>query len=152
MPGCLPMLLPLPIFVTLLFVFQNTIEFRGVPFLWMHDISVKDPYYVLPVFMGALAFLLSWIGMRNTPPNPQSRMMAYMFPAMMMVLLAQVAAGLNLYYAVQNLAAIPQQWLLARERQRQQIRKEVQQERGQKPKLPASKSATPTPPRKPKGS
>ena len=160
MSGCLPMLLPLPVFFTLLFVFQNTIEFRGVPFLWMHDISVKDPYYILPVFMGASAFLLSWIGLRNTPPNPQSRMMAYMFPAMMMVLLAQVAAGLNLYYAVQNLAAIPQQWLLSRERQRQQVRKEVQQESAHKspalaspaPKSPAPKSTTPTPPRKPKGS
>jgi YidC/Oxa1 family membrane protein insertase len=117
--GCLPMLLPMPVFFTLLFVFQNTIEFRGVPFLWLHDISVKDPYYILPVIMGASAFLLSWIGLRNTPPNPQSRMMAYMFPGMMMLFLANVAAGLNLYYAVQNLAAIPQQWLIARERRKQ---------------------------------
>jgi YidC/Oxa1 family membrane protein insertase len=119
MSGCLPMLLPMPVFFTLLFVFQNTIEFRGVPFLWLHDISVKDPYYILPLLMGASAFLLSWIGLRNTPPNPQSRMMAYMFPGMMMIFLANVAAGLNLYYAVQNLAAIPQQWLIARERQKQ---------------------------------
>jgi len=116
--GCLPMLLPMPIFFTLLFVFQNTIEFRGVPFLWLHDISVKDPYYILPLIMGASAFVLSWIGLRNSPPNPQAKMMGYMFPLMMTVLLANVAAGLNLYYAVQNIAALPQQWLLARARKK----------------------------------
>ena len=114
--GCLPMLIPMPILFTLLFVFQNTIEFRGVPFLWLHDISVKDPYYVLPLFMGATAYLVSWIGMRNQPPNPQTKMMSYMFPVMMTVFLANVSAGLNLYYAVQNLATLPQQWLLSNER------------------------------------
>lgn len=116
--GCLPMLLPMPIFFALLFVFQNTIEFRGVPFLWLHDISVKDPYYILPLVMGASSFLLSWIGLRNSPPNPQAKMMAYVFPVMMTVLLSSVAAGLNLYYAVQNIAALPQQWLLARARKK----------------------------------
>jgi YidC/Oxa1 family membrane protein insertase len=114
--GCLPALLPMPILFALFFVFQNTIEFRGVPFAWLHDISVKDPYYILPLLMGASMFVLSWIGMRNAPPNPQAKMMMYMFPVMMTVVLLNMASGLNLYYTAQNIAALPQQWLLARER------------------------------------
>jgi len=114
--GCLPALLPMPILFALFFVFQNTIEFRGVPFMWLHDISIKDPLYILPLLMGASMYLLSWIGMRNAPPNPQAKMMGYMFPVMMTVVLVNMASGLNLYYTSQNIAALPQQWLLARER------------------------------------
>lgn len=114
--GCLPLLLPMPILFALFFVFQSTIEFRGVPFMWLGDISLKDPFYILPLVMGGSMFVLSWIGSRNTPPNPQTKMMLYLFPVMMTFLLANLAAGLNLYYAVQNLAALPQQWLIANER------------------------------------
>jgi len=118
--GCLPALLPMPIFFALFFVFQNTIEFRGVPFLWLHDLSAKDPLYIIPLLMGASMYVLSWIGMRNAPPNPQTKMMSYMFPVMMTVFLLNMASGLNLYYTAQNLAALPQQWLIARERLRAQ--------------------------------
>lgn len=114
--GCLPMLLPMPILFALFFVFQNTIEFRGVPFLWLSDISLKDPYYIVPVLMGLSMFVLSIIGMRNSPPNPQAKMMAYVLPVMMTVFFLGLASGLNLYYAVQNLTAIPQQWLISNER------------------------------------
>lgn len=114
--GCLPLLIPMPVLFALFFVFQSTIEFRGVSFLWLEDISLKDPYYILPILMGASMFLLSWIGSRNTPPNPQTKVMMYVFPFMMTFLLANFAAGLNLYYAVQNVAALPQQWFIARER------------------------------------
>lgn len=117
--GCLPMLIPMPVLFALFFVFQNTIEFRGVSFLWLGDISLKDPYYILPFIMGVSMYVLSWIGMRNAPPNPQAKMMMYMFPVIMTVALVNMAAGLNLYYAVQNIAALPQQWLIARERARQ---------------------------------
>jgi len=114
--GCLPLLIPMPVLFALFFVFQNTIEFRGVPFLWLMDISLKDPYYIIPLFMGISMFGLSWIGLRNAPPNPQAKMMAYVMPVMMTVLFANFASGLNLYYAVQNIAALPQQWLIAHER------------------------------------
>jgi YidC/Oxa1 family membrane protein insertase len=114
--GCLPALLPMPILFALFFVFQNTIEFRGVPFLWLHDISVRDPLYILPLLMGVSMYLLSWIGMRNAPANPQAKMMGYMFPVVMTVVLLNLASGLNLYYTAQNIAALPQQWFLARER------------------------------------
>ncbi len=114
--GCLPMLIPLPIFFALFFVFQNTIEFRGVPFLWLGDISLKDPFYALPVLVAATQFIISWIGMRGAPANPQTQMMGYMMPAMFLFFFINVAAGLNLYYLTQNLVMLPQQWLLAKER------------------------------------
>jgi YidC/Oxa1 family membrane protein insertase len=66
--------------------------------------------------MGVSMFVLSWIGLRNSPPNPQAKMMAYIMPVMMTVLFLNFASGLNLYYAVQNIAALPQQWLIANER------------------------------------
>jgi YidC/Oxa1 family membrane protein insertase len=118
MMGCLPMLLPMPIILALYFVFRTTIEFRGVSFLWLPDISAADPYFLTPLLMGASMFALSWIGMRGTPPTPQTRAMSYMMPVMLTFMFFRFAAGLNLYYAVQNVAALPQQWLLSRERLR----------------------------------
>jgi YidC/Oxa1 family membrane protein insertase len=114
--GCLPMLIPMPILFALYFVFQNTIEFRGVPFLWLPDISLRDPFYITPIAMGVSMLVLSWIGMRAGPPNPQAKVMGYMMPAMFTLMFMNLASGLNLYYAVQNLIAIPQQWFLTRER------------------------------------
>jgi len=100
----------------LFFVFQNTIEFRGVHFLWLPDLSLRDPYYIMPIFMGISMFVLSWIGMKGSPPNPQTKMMSYMMPVMFTVMFLNFAAGLNLYYLVQNIAALPQQWILTKER------------------------------------
>ena len=128
--GCLPMLLPMPVFITLFFVFQNTIEFRGVPFLYLADISQKDPTYVIPLLMALSAFLLSWIGLRGIPPNPQAKIMAYMFPAMMFAFFFSAAAGLNLYYMVQNIAALPQQWLISNERMKSKGKPVVYSEKG----------------------
>jgi YidC/Oxa1 family membrane protein insertase len=117
--GCLPMLLPMPILFALYFVFQNTIEFRGVSFLWLPDISLHDPYYITPLLMGVSMFVMSWIGLKGSPPNPQAKMMSYMMPVVLTVVFLNFASGLNLYYAVQNIAALPQQWLLSRERAKQ---------------------------------
>jgi hypothetical protein len=100
----------------LFFVFQNTIEFRGVPFLWLPDISIKDPIYVLPVLVAITAMGLSWIGMKGMKANEQQKIMMYMMPAMMLLFFFNMASGLNLYYLVQNLASLPQQWLIAHER------------------------------------
>ena len=117
--GCLPMLLPMPILFALYFVFQNTIELRGVPFLWLPDLSLRDPFFITPLLMGLSMFVMSWIGLKGSPPNPQAKMMSYMMPVVLTVVFLNFASGLNLYYAVQNLAALPQQWLLARERAKQ---------------------------------
>jgi YidC/Oxa1 family membrane protein insertase len=118
--GCLPMLIPLPVFFALFFVFQNTIEFRGVPFLWLPDISVKDPYYILPIAVAITAVTLSWIGMKGMKANEQQKIMMYMMPAMMLLFFFNMASGLNLYYLVQNLASLPQQWIIAHERSKAQ--------------------------------
>jgi len=118
--GCLPMFLPMPIFMALFFVFGSTIEFRGVPFLWFPDISVADPIYLIPILMGATMYLQSWISQRNMPPNPQMQMMTWMMPVLMTGFGFFWASGLNLYWFVQNIAALPQTWLIANERAKAQ--------------------------------
>jgi YidC/Oxa1 family membrane protein insertase len=119
--GCLPMLLPWPILVALFFVFQNTIEFRGVPFLWLPDLSAHDPLYVLPVFMAISMFLMQWVSMRSLDqPNQQMKMMMYFMPIMMLFIFFRLPSGLNLYYATTNLAMIPQQVWIANERKKLQ--------------------------------
>ena len=65
--GCLPMLLPMPFLIALFFVFQNTIEFRGVSFLWLPDISVKDPFYILPILYVAVMIATSYFSARGNP-------------------------------------------------------------------------------------
>jgi YidC/Oxa1 family membrane protein insertase len=77
-----------------------------------------DPYYITPLFMGISMFVLSWIGMRGMPPNPQGKMMSYVMPVMFTVLFWKFASGLNLYYAAQNLFSVPQQYLIAKRRLR----------------------------------
>jgi YidC/Oxa1 family membrane protein insertase len=114
--GCWPMLLPWPVLLALFFVLSNTIELRGQSFLWLPDLSLKDPLYVIPVLMGASMFAVNKVGMLGVPPNPQSKMMLYFLPVMMTVLFLNFASGLNLYYFVQNLVSVPQQWYLAQER------------------------------------
>ncbi len=115
--GCLPMLLPFPILIALFFVFRDTIEFRGVPFLWLPDLSRPDPLYIVPLLMGASIFVLQWISQRSMPQsNPQMKMMMWVMPVMLVVLFLNFASGLNLYYATMNLASLPQQLYLAKER------------------------------------
>jgi YidC/Oxa1 family membrane protein insertase len=114
--GCWPMLLPMPVLLALFFVFQNTIELRGQAFLWLPDLSRPDPLYIIPLIMGLSMFGLTKMGQRGIPPNPQMKMMMYVMPVMMTVLFLNFASGLNLYYAVSNLASIPQQWLISQER------------------------------------
>jgi len=120
--GCLPMLLPMPVLLALFFVFTNTIEFRGVPFLWLPDLSRHDPLYIVPVLMGLSMFAVSKLGQRGLPPNPQTKMMLYMMPAMLTFVFLRLASGLNLYYAVQNLISLPQQWLISKRRLATQAR------------------------------
>lgn len=117
--GCLPMLLPWPVLITLFFVFQNTIELRGEPFLWLPNLSAADPLYILPVLLGLSMFLMQWIMIRSQEaPNPQMKMMMWMMPPMMMFIFLNLASGLNLYYLTANLATVPQQYWIAKERQK----------------------------------
>jgi YidC/Oxa1 family membrane protein insertase len=114
--GCWPMLLPMPVLFALFFVFQNTIELRGASFLWLPDLSRPDPLYIIPVVMGLSMYGLSKVGQIGMEHNPQMKMMLYVMPVMMTFLFLNFASGLNLYYAVSNIASIPQPWMLARER------------------------------------
>ena len=115
--GCLPMLLPWPVLIALFFVFQNTIELRGVPFLWLPDLSAKDPLYILPIILALSMFLMQWVSLRSLDQeNPQMKMMMYIMPPMMLFIFMNLASGLNLYYATANIATLPQQVWIARER------------------------------------
>ena len=117
--GCLPMLLPMPVLLALFFVFANTIAFRGVPFLWLPDLSRPDPFKIIPIIMGLSMFGLSKVGQIGVPPNPQTKMMVYFMPIVLTLLFLNFVSGLNLYYAAQNLFSIPQQYMIAKRRLRE---------------------------------
>jgi len=123
--GCLPMLLPFPILLALFFVFANTIAFRGASFLWLPDLSLRDPTYVIPVVMGASMWALSKLGQIGMPPNPQAKMMTVFMPIMMTVLFLNFASGLNLYYAVSNLVSLPQQYLINKVRAQEMAKRKA---------------------------
>jgi YidC/Oxa1 family membrane protein insertase len=117
--GCLPMLLPWPVLIALFFVFQNTIELRGVPFLWLPDLSAKDPFFILPVLLALSMFVMQWVSLRSLEQeNQQMKMMMYIMPPMMLFIFMNLASGLNLYYATANIATLPQQIWIARERRK----------------------------------
>ncbi len=118
MGGCWPMLLPMPVLLALFFVFQYSIELRGASFLWLPDLASKDPFYILPIIMGLSMYVLSKVGQKGMETNAQMKMTTYIMPIFMTVIFINFASGLNLYYAVSNIASIPQQWFLARERLR----------------------------------
>lgn len=118
--GCLPMLIPFPVLITLFFVFQGAIEFRGTSFGWLPDLSLRDPFFILPVFLIASMFALQYVStkMSGMEQNQQAKMMMYMMPLMMGGFFLFMPSGLNLYYASTNVASLPQQLLIARERRR----------------------------------
>ena len=122
--GCWPMLLPMPVLFALFFVLGNSIELRGVPFLWFPDLARPDPYFIIPVLSGISMFGLTKVGQmgiqHTAQTKMQAQMMTYMMPVMITVFGLNFASGLNLYWTVSNLASIPQQWLIARERMKLQ--------------------------------
>lgn len=122
--GCWPMLLPMPVLFALFFVLGNSIELRGVPFLWFPDLARPDPYFIIPVLSGISMFGLTKVGQMGIQHTAQTKlqaqMMTYMMPVMITIFGLNFASGLNLYWTVSNLASIPQQWLIARERMKLQ--------------------------------
>ena len=111
--GCLPVLVQIPVFIALYWVLLGTVEMRNAPWLgWITDLSVKDPYYVLPLIMGATMFIQTKLN--PTPPDPiQAKVMLYM-PIMFTVMFLWFPAGLVLYWTVNNLLSIAQQWQITR--------------------------------------
>ena len=128
--GCWPMLLPMPVLFALFFVLGNSIELRGVPFLWFPDLSRPDPLYIIPVLSGISMFALSKVGQLGIQHTPQTKaqaqMMLYMMPVMIGFFGFTFASGLNLYWTVSNLASIPQQWMIGKERMRSMARQIVE--------------------------
>ncbi len=111
--GCLPMVIQIPVFIALYYVLIESVQLRQAPFIfWIHDLSVKDPYYVLPVLMG-----LSWMlqqKLNPPPPDPVQAKMMMLFPVVFTVLFATFPAGLVLYWIVNNCLSILQQWYIMR--------------------------------------
>jgi YidC/Oxa1 family membrane protein insertase len=142
--GCLPLLVPMPVLITLFFVFQDSIAFRGESFFWLPDLSLRDPLYVLPVFLVVSMFALQWISAKTSgmEQNPQMKMMMYGMPLFIGFIFFMLPSGLNLYYATTNIATIPQQVLIGRERKR--VQEAMKQEEA------AKKAASPAAP-KPRG-
>jgi YidC/Oxa1 family membrane protein insertase len=120
MSGCVPLLIPMPVLITLFFVFQGAIEFRGTSFAWLPDLSLRDPLHILPVFLMLSMFALQYVStkMSGMEQNEQTRMMMYTMPLVMGFVFFAMPSGLNLYYASTNVASLPQQILIARERRR----------------------------------
>ena len=107
--GCLPVVVQIPVFIALYWVLLSSVEMRGAPWvLWIHDLSVPDPYYILPVIMAISMFVQTKLN--PTPPDPiQAKVMMYM-PIIFSVMFFFFPAGLVLYWVVNNLLSIAQQW------------------------------------------
>ncbi len=116
--GCLPMLIQIPVFISLYWMLAESVELRQAPWaFWIHDLSLKDPYYILPLFMGVTMFIQSKL---NPPPaDPiQAKVMLYM-PVLFTVFFFFFPAGLVLYWCVNNTLTILQQWTITRRIERQ---------------------------------
>ena len=111
--GCLPVLVQIPVFIALYWVLLGTVEMRNAPWLgWITDLSVKDPYYVLPLIMGATMFIQTKLN--PTPPDPiQAKVMLFM-PIVFTGMFLFFPAGLVLYWTVNNILSIAQQWQITR--------------------------------------
>ena len=109
--GCLPILLQIPVFVALYKVLLESIELKGAPFmLWIHDLSVKDPYYVFPVLMGISMFVQQKMSPASTDPVQRNIML--ILPVIFTVMFINFPAGLVVYWLVNNLLSILQQYII----------------------------------------
>ena len=111
--GCLPIVVQIPVFISLYWVLLGTVEMRHAPWLgWIQDLSAKDPYFILPLIMGAT--MLVQTRLNPTPPDPiQAKVMLFM-PIVFTGMFLFSPAGLVLYWTVNNLLSIAQQWQITR--------------------------------------
>ncbi|HYS55152.1 MAG TPA: membrane protein insertase YidC [Thermoanaerobaculia bacterium] len=111
--GCLPMVIQFPIFVGFYNLLSHAIELRGAPFiLWIHDLSAKDPTYVLPILMTAAMFVQQFI--TPTTADPTQRRMFLIMPIVFGWIFKEFPSGLVLYWLVQNILTIVQQLIMNR--------------------------------------
>jgi len=106
--GCLPMVVQIPVFIALYWVLLGSVEMRGAPWiLWIHDLSVRDPWFILPAFMMATMFLQ--IKLNPTPPDPTQAKIMMVMPLVFGGMMFFFPAGLVLYWCVNNAVSIAQQ-------------------------------------------
>lgn len=114
MGGCLPILVQMPVFIALYWTLMESVELRQAPFiLWIKDLSVMDPYFVLPLMMGASMFFMQKLN--PPPPDPmQAKIMQWM-PVVFTFFFLWFPAGLVLYWVVNNLLSMAQQYVITRQ-------------------------------------
>mgnify|MGYP001403661210 FL=1 len=111
--GCLPIVIQIPVFIALYWVLLESVELRQAPFaLWIKDLSLQDPYYVLPILMGASMFGQQLLNPAPLDPMQQKIMMA--LPLVFTIFFLWFPSGLVLYWLVNNVLSIAQQWVITR--------------------------------------
>ncbi|MHB8427962.1 MAG: membrane protein insertase YidC [Acidiferrobacterales bacterium] len=111
--GCLPIVVQIPVFISLYWVLLQSVELRQAPFiLWIHDLSARDPYFILPILMGISMLTQQLISPQMTDPLQRKVMMA--MPVLFTFFFAFFPSGLVLYWVCQNLLSIAQQWWITR--------------------------------------
>jgi len=111
--GCLPILVQIPVFISLYWVLLESVALRQAPFiLWIHDLSVNDPFFVLPVMMGIT--MLAQQRLNPAPPDPMQARIMMALPFVFTFLFLFFPSGLVLYWFVNNLLSIAQQWVITR--------------------------------------
>ena len=111
--GCLPILVQMPVFLSLYWVLLESVEMRQAPFmLWITDLSIKDPFFILPIIMGATMFIQQRLN--PTPPDPMQAKVMKLMPIIFTFFFLWFPAGLVLYWVVNNCLSIAQQWYITR--------------------------------------
>ena len=109
--GCLPILIQIPIFISLYWVLVESVELRQAPFIfWIQDLAVKDPYFILPILMGVSMVIQQ--RMNPAPPDPTQAKIMMFLPVVFTLLFMNFPAGLVLYWVVNNSISILQQWYI----------------------------------------
>jgi YidC/Oxa1 family membrane protein insertase len=111
--GCLPILVQMPVFLSLYWVLLESVEMRQAPWiLWITDLSIKDPFFLLPIIMGATMFIQ--MQLNPTPPDPMQAKVMKLMPIIFTFFFLWFPAGLVLYWVVNNVLSIGQQWYITR--------------------------------------
>ena len=111
--GCLPILVQMPVFIALYWMLLESVELRHAPFIfWIQDLSVKDPYFILPILMGASMFFQQQLN--PTPPDPMQAKIMKMLPIVFTFFFLWFPAGLVIYWVVNNVISIAQQYVITR--------------------------------------
>jgi YidC/Oxa1 family membrane protein insertase len=112
--GCLPIFIQMPIFIALFTVLTSSAEMRGAPWIgWIHDLSIMDPYAILPILMTATSLLQ--VSLQPAPADPMQAKMMWLMPLAFSAALFSFPAGLTLYWVTNNTLTIVQQWLINRQ-------------------------------------